>query len=112
MEISEYAWWIHNNNPNGAKDVAQLKPNEWHLYDIAGNVYEFVWDLGSEERIKSRFDYKGPESGPMSERQRMVRGGRYDYRSVDLTAWYRVKTVNIEIDFNVNIGFRTVRRAD
>lgn len=112
-EVGEYAWWDHNNFPDGAKQVGQLKPNKWHLYDMAGNVMEFVWDLASEKRRPlNRFNYPGPKPEPQGIFGRLARGGRFDNnRAKDLTAWYRGTWIRPEYDFKKNVGFRTVVTA-
>ncbi|MDR1615036.1 MAG: formylglycine-generating enzyme family protein [Campylobacteraceae bacterium] len=41
---AEYAWLESNSNEKIQK-VGQKKPNAWGLYDMAGNVWEFISDL-------------------------------------------------------------------
>ena len=109
-EISEYAWWAHNNDPSGAKDVAQKKPNIWHLYDMAGNVEEMVWDIVSViEREKNRIDYKGVDIGPQSLRRAIVRGGLFNSKKpYILTAWWRQSSLEFNCTFSDAVGFRKV----
>ena len=40
--IDSVAW--HHTPGGKVKDVAQLKPNELHLYDMSGNIWEWVMD--------------------------------------------------------------------
>ncbi len=113
MEISEYAWWSNNNDPNGPKEVAQKKPNAWYLYDMAGNIEEFVWDIYSQKRDMSRIDFRGPEMGPQSSDLHMLRGGFYNdisKKPTNLTAWWRYSSYFPEMDDDA-IGFRTVATA-
>lgn len=107
LEISEYAWWEKSDNPEGVEEVAQKKLNAWHLYDMAGNALEFVWDIPSSVREKSRIDYTGPEKGPQSPSARILRGGYYSSRNYQLTAWWRLYAFAIDIG-KESMGFRTV----
>jgi len=112
-EISDYVWWVHNNDPSGAKDVAQKKPNIWHLYDIAGNVEEMLWDIvTTTERGKNRIDYKGEEAGPQSLRRAIVRGGVFNSsKPYILTAWWRQSSFEFNCTFSDAVGFRAVCTA-
>jgi len=105
--------WSHNNDPNGPKEVGLKKPNAWYLYDMAGNIEEFVWDLYSEKRDMSRIDFRGPEMGPQSSDLHMLRGGFYNdisKKPTNLTAWWRYSSYFPEMDDDA-IGFRTVATA-
>lgn len=114
LEISEYAWWEYNNRDtldwhSGLKDVATRKPNAWHLYDMAGNVEEFVWDISADERPKSRIDYASPLPEPQSGIKRIIRGGRYNYEHLLLAAWFRHRQLDPSLYDAEYVGFRTVR---
>lgn len=114
LEICEYAWWEYNNRDtldwhSGLKDVATRKPNGWHLYDMAGNVQEFVWDILADERPVSRIDYTGPLFGPQSGIGRIIRGGRFNLANLLLTAWFRHRQLEPSLDYKKDVGFRTVR---
>lgn len=43
-KLSEYAWYSDNSNGK-THEVGQKKPNPWGLYDMHGNVNEWVQDI-------------------------------------------------------------------
>jgi formylglycine-generating enzyme required for sulfatase activity len=63
-QMDAYAWFNFNSRGT-THPVGQKKPNPYGLYDVYGNVYEWVqdWyasDLPADLEIK---DYRGPASG-------------------------------------------------
>ncbi|MCA9651990.1 MAG: SUMF1/EgtB/PvdO family nonheme iron enzyme [Myxococcales bacterium] len=54
--------------------VAKLEPNPWMLYDMIGNVREFVWDRYGPLPDPIPLDYQGPDVGD----RRVIRGGAYN----------------------------------
>jgi formylglycine-generating enzyme required for sulfatase activity len=74
--LYKYAWYEDNSN-NTTHPVGQKEPNNWGLYDINGNVREWVQDWYEFEyyfRTNSLNDPKGPLSGEY----RVSRGGSWD----------------------------------
>jgi formylglycine-generating enzyme required for sulfatase activity len=75
--LGEYDWYKGNSN-NETHPVGQKKPSPWRLYDVHGNVAEWVADYYGEfyyRESPSIVDPKGPPSGL----SRVVRGGsRHD----------------------------------
>lgn len=104
-ELGDYAWYSKNSgrmtNPVGMK-----KPNGLGIYDMSGNVWEWVNDWYDKDYNNSSKDNpKGPRFG----KYRVIRGGSYAQE-----AWFTRSTsrYGYEPDYRARdglIGFRVVR---
>ncbi len=73
-QLGEYAWYEENTGGT-THPVGKLKPNAWGLYDVHGNVWEWVqdwYDAAYYQRSPVE-DPRGPEQG----QYRVVRGGSW-----------------------------------
>jgi formylglycine-generating enzyme required for sulfatase activity len=68
------AGWYGGNSGNNTHPVAQKAPNLWGLYDVHGNIWEWVWDRHEEFTTNPAIDPLGPDTGS----DRLLRGGSYN----------------------------------
>jgi len=92
--------WYEGNSGNRTHPVGQKEPNAWGLYDMHGNVCEWVQDRYGDYPVGAVTDPTGPSSGTG-----ILRGG-----STGSIAWIcrcacRVLTARYE---RIKIGFRVV----
>jgi formylglycine-generating enzyme required for sulfatase activity len=70
--LPNYAWY-NANSGNKTHLVGQKSPNDWGLYDMHGNVWEWCQDWYSDYRSGAVTDPTGATSGSF----RMIRGGAW-----------------------------------
>jgi formylglycine-generating enzyme required for sulfatase activity len=73
--LDDIAWYL-NNSGNQAHEVAQKRPNAFGLYDMLGNLWEWVNDRYAppESTPGVHVDPQGPTSGT---NDRILRGGSW-----------------------------------
>ncbi len=124
--LADFAWYKPNSDGE-PHEVAKKKPNAWGLYDMLGNVREWVYDFYSAkayaEAAKSdpAVNPKGPETGEVH----VARGGDHSSPVKELRCagrtfeekWWRAgdpqipKSIWWLPDMNI-IGFRVARSID
>jgi formylglycine-generating enzyme required for sulfatase activity len=84
--MEQYAWYV-NNSGDTTHPVGQKKPNAWGLYDMHGNVYEWVQDWYGEKYYSGSpsTDPRGPSSGS----NRVLRGGSWFNNAATCRSAYR-----------------------
>jgi len=114
--LKDYAWFTDNAEME-PHAVATRKPNAWGLYDMQGNVREWVQDFYSPTGYG--LDIKESPAGPKDGKVHVARGGFYDSPAGELRCaarafeedWWRMNDPQIpkskwwlpQID---SIGFR------
>ena len=86
-------------------EVDSFSPNAWGLYNMHGNVGEWVWDYYGEYGTEAQTDPTGPETGT----RRVNRGGGWNDFAKNLRSAYRAAAPQENGSFNV--GIRLVRNA-
>ena len=107
--LGDYAWFFKNAHDKLEKyphPVGTKKPNPWGLYDMHGNVYEWVSDWYGENdyRRSPVVDPAGPESG----RFRVYRGGSWSANERFCRSAARL--YDYPQTRKAYIGFRVVRK--
>ncbi len=102
-QLGQYAWY--KDNADGRTHPAgQLKPNPWGLYDIHGNVWEWVQDWYQRYQSGAVTDPPGPKTGT----HRMRRGCAWNNAANICRTANRYSAPGYRDDF---LGFRLLRTA-
>ncbi len=68
--LEDVAWYLDNSG-SGTHPVGMKLPNELGIYDMTGNIWEWVWDIYDVYPYEPQIDPTGPASGT----HRLFRGG-------------------------------------
>lgn len=118
-KLGDYAWYEENSDFE-PHEVATKKANAWGLYDMLGNVQEWVHDFYSPTA------YEQPiRQGPADGKVHVVRGGYYDSNAAEVRCaargfeedWWRMNDPQLpkskwwlpQMD---HIGFRIARSVE
>lgn len=94
--LSRYAWYTDNNSgTDKAISVGSLRPNDFGLFDLLGNIYEWNQDTSLDypyairSLIGSRLRYGKADLT----QERSVRGGSFNSRPLNIRSSYRSQSV-------------------
>ncbi len=98
-----YMWWCYYNNPSGSFVVGSKLPNPYGLFDMHGNLWEWVGDWYGSYEIPADPNPTGPASGSY----RVARGGNWYYGSQFSRSARRYADLASYAEFG--FGFRLAR---
>ena len=102
MEPAEVGWNLQNSE-GSYRPVAKLKPNDLGLYDMTGNVWEWVWDWYGPYSPRIQVDPIGPMEGT----ERIRRGGSFE---LDARKSYVIRRSSLSpLTREEGVGLRLVR---
>jgi formylglycine-generating enzyme required for sulfatase activity len=106
--LATYAWFGNLGYKGSPHEVAQKEPNAWGLYDMHGNVWEWVqdWYDGTYYSNSPANNPQGPEAG----KYRVYRGGSYIGKAVNLRASVRFSA--LPTTRTHDLGFRLARQLE
>ncbi|MFC1889003.1 SUMF1/EgtB/PvdO family nonheme iron enzyme [Thermodesulfobacteriota bacterium] len=97
--------WYKKNSEGTTRPVGQKKANDWGLYDMHGNVWEWCWDRYGAYPSGKASDPIGPPNG----KTRVLRGGSYYMKPA--WAYSSVRHYFKPYKGTHQIGFRLVQKA-
>ena len=103
-DLASVGWY--RNTSNAPQPVGQLQPNELGIFDMSGNVWEWVWDVYAPYPANAQTNPTGPDAGP----RRVSRGGSFAYdpnraRTTNRSAEGR----HAPLPYAQDLGFRLAR---
>ena len=109
--LQEYAWYAGNTFAERSWPVGQLKPNDLGLFDVYGNVWEWIHDLWkpypTDSPSEIRVDAEDAVRIVSANYKRPRRGGSYSYEAPFLRSAHRGSYIPDER--RDSVGFRIAK---
>jgi formylglycine-generating enzyme required for sulfatase activity len=109
--LREYGWYDANTSRERMYPVAQLKANQWGLFDMLGNAWEWTLDrrqpYPADERVTE--DVEDSVLHVSNNIARTRRGGSFAYEWFTLRSAHRGDTTYFPNQTRDGVGFRVAR---
>ena len=100
--LDQMGWYVGNSGGTSHR-VGQLQPNAWGLYDMHGNLFEWVQDWYGPYSASPAQDPRGPATGSI----RVVRSGGWPVTA--FSARSATRSASLTSSRASHVGFRLAR---
>jgi formylglycine-generating enzyme required for sulfatase activity len=109
--LTQFAWFDKNSKQVRAHPVAQLQPNQWGLYDMLGNLWEWTFDKRQPYPVGATMtdDVEDQDLRVSNEVARTRRGGSFTYDGSTVRSAHRGATTYFPNQTRDSVGFRIAR---
>ena len=109
--LTRYAWYADNSGTEFTLPVGTLRPNDFGMFDMLGNILE--WNQDFYESYSSNYISEANPSQSLKvdkEISRVLRGGSFSYQALDVRS--AIRDTSHPDSRNLNYGFRASRTYD
>lgn len=107
----EEVGWFGKNSMGSTKPVGLKMANQLGIHDMSGNVWEWCqddWADNYQDHPTDGTAYEENKGNKNELRDKVVRGGSWDYVSVNCTVFYRGWRI-LQVVWDDSVGFRLAR---